>query len=127
MRLLTNKEMAEAFGGYDFRTDDMRAVCLAQVKAVREEIGKLRHIPQKYHYVCWASGTLVVKDKWGDSEYYQCPSFNGDFNCGHRGCKDGLIKGVKEVTDYEKHQNWLLDKILAMLTETSMSSQKEGQ
>ena len=40
MRLLTNKEMAEAFGGYDFRTDDMRAVCLAQVKAVCEMIEK---------------------------------------------------------------------------------------
>ena len=31
-KLLTNKQMAEAFGGYDFRTPDMKQVCKAQAK-----------------------------------------------------------------------------------------------
>jgi hypothetical protein len=43
-RILTNNQMAEVFGGYDFRTDDMRRVCYAQdaisFKAGRESMLK---------------------------------------------------------------------------------------
>jgi len=81
----------------------------------KERLERHRHVPRMYHYVCWASGTVKVRDAWGHAEYLKCSSFNGDFNCGYRGCKDGLIKGVKELDDREQHQNWLLDKVLKEL------------
>ena len=37
-KYLTNDEMGKAFGGYDFRTQDMKAVCKAQRELTLKEI-----------------------------------------------------------------------------------------
>ncbi len=45
-KILTNKEMAEAFGGYDFRTPDMRKVCQVQRELTLKEINSKMHLEQ---------------------------------------------------------------------------------
>jgi len=77
-----------------------------------EEIKKVENKPSQYHYVCWASGAVKVRDEWGKEPTYQCRFYDGDFNCGYRGCKDGIIEGVKELTDIERHENWMVQKII---------------
>ena len=84
---------------------------------IKQKIEGLRHIAKGHHYVCWASGTVIVVDKWGITEYLRCPYFDGDFNCGYRGCKDGMIKGFEDLTDMERHENSMLDKVLKALEE----------
>ena len=42
---LTNKEMGEAFGGYDFMTTDMRNVCNSQAKKLVERIEEFSLMP----------------------------------------------------------------------------------
>jgi hypothetical protein len=79
------------------------------------EIEKLENKPSQYHYTCWASGAVKVRDEWGATETYKCHSFNGDFNCGDRGCTTGIIQGDKELTPIERHENWMLQKILKIL------------
>lgn len=44
-KILTNKEMASAFGGYDFRTSDMRKVCQAQRELTLKESPKVSGKP----------------------------------------------------------------------------------
>jgi hypothetical protein len=83
--------------------------------AISKEIEKGRYKPTQYHYTCWASGPVKVRDEWGTEETYRCRSFDGDFNCGYRGCKDGVIKGYLELTAQERHENEMLDKILTLL------------
>lgn len=86
------------------------------VKALfKEEIEKLRNEPRWYHYVCWGSGTAKIKDEWGDKEYFYCPCFDGDFNCGNKNCKSAVIEGTKELNEIEQHENWMLDKVLKIL------------
>ena len=82
---------------------------------LREGIEKLRYNPTQYHYVCWASGIVKVRDEWGSEETHQCRAFNGDFNCGYRECKTGVIKGRKELRDWERAENEMLQKVLALL------------
>jgi len=108
-------EIAEIIRHADFNNVGSYFIADQILTLLKERVGKFRHIPTGYHYVCWASGPVVVQDKWGHNEYYYCPHFNGDFNCGHRGCKDGVIKGVKSLTDYERHQTEMLDRILEVL------------
>ena len=38
--LLTNGEMAQAFGGYDFQTNKMRNVCKAQAASTLKAVGR---------------------------------------------------------------------------------------
>jgi len=87
------------------------------LETLREEIEKVENKPSQYHYVCYASGMAKIRDERGSEKTYKCHSFDGDFNCGYRGCKDGIIKGHKELTDIEQHENWMLQKILKILEE----------
>jgi len=39
-KLLTNKQMAQAFGGYDYAIRDMREVCKTQRQLTLKEVGE---------------------------------------------------------------------------------------
>ena len=90
---------------------------MAKAEVAREimsQIQEFRHKPHLYHYRCWASGTVLVRDEWGEEPMYQCHSYNGDFNCGCRNCSwgIGLIRGELELQDFERHQNDIIDDII---------------
>lgn len=84
---------------------------------LRTRFESLREHPRYYHYVCWGSGTVMVRDKWGHEPTLKCRSYNGDFNCGCRACPwpDGVITGILLLTDDQVHYNTMLDRVLALL------------
>ena len=89
-----------------------------KIREVFEEIKTFYKKPEYYHYVCWASGIALVIDKWGEAPTYECHCYNGDFNCGYRGCKSGTIVGGLELQDFQRHQNSMLDDILRSLKDS---------
>jgi len=117
MRQKIAEKLEDTWFGIEHMEDLWLQMADVPIKLISEEIAKVENKPRYYHYVCRASGTVKVKDEWGTAEYYYCPCFDGDFNCGYKGCKDGVIEGVKELTDIEQHENWMLDKILSLLKE----------
>ena len=84
---------------------------------LRDRFESWREQPRYYHYVCWGSGTVMVRDKWGREPTLKCRSYNGDFNCGCRDCPwpDGVITGILLLTDDQVHYNTMLDRVLALL------------
>lgn len=95
--------------------DDTWQKAQAIIREIFEEIKTFYKKPSYYHYVCWASGMALVIDKWGEVPTYECHCYNGDFNCGYRGCKSGTIVGDLELQDFQRHQNSMLDDILRSL------------
>lgn len=61
-RILTNNEMAKAFGGYDFMTPDMRAVCKAQDRHTLQAVGKWLRQHGKFILVGGEMISLQVND-----------------------------------------------------------------
>jgi hypothetical protein len=109
------------------RTKEILAKATPLIEArARKEVGKLVRIywnePKLYFHVCWASGMVKVFEKWSDKEIEKCPHFDGDFNCGHRPCKSAEVQGTLELTERERHENYLLEKII-----DSIASLKKGE
>ena len=71
MKVLTNKQMAEAYGGYHFVTADMRRVCKVQMAQDEKEVEQARqegiqevvreiNKRETYRYVATPSGVHLV-------------------------------------------------------------------
>lgn len=84
---------------------------------LRDRLESLREQPRYYHYTCWGSGTVLLRNSWGTEPTHRCRTYNGDFNCGCRNCPwpDGVITGLLLLTDDQVHYNTMLDRVLALL------------
>jgi len=65
--LLTNKQIAEAFGGYDFQTKDMEKLLKAQAKKLVEWLlGRCEHFPPEVigqpRYQCTKCLQILCKE-----------------------------------------------------------------
>lgn len=89
-----------------------------ETKHIFEE---LKNKPWQYHYTCWASGHVKVRDEWGKKPNYQCRSYDGDFNCGCRDCPyedtRGIISGDLVLNDLERWENYGIEKAEKALKE----------
>jgi len=64
-KILTNKQMAEAFGGYNFVTADMKRVCQAQAK-ISISLGKQEGIRELLAYR--SEPMMVYHDKYCEAK-----------------------------------------------------------
>ena len=89
-------------------------------REIVEEIRKFCNKPHLYHYRCWGSGMVLIRDEWGDEPTYKCHSYDGGFNCGCRKCpwEGGVIDGGKELQDFERHQNSIIGEIIHSLKDS---------
>jgi len=92
----------------------------ARQDTAREIISQIKEFlnkPQYYHFRCWGSGVVLIRDEWGDEPTHQCHSYDGDFNCGCRRCpwENGIIEGTPELQDFERHQNSIIGEIVLSL------------
>lgn len=79
---------------------------------IKQFIAGFKNKPRFYNYRCFASGTVCVLDKWGEKPTMECPYYNGFYNCGYKGCHSATIKGWKQLTENERVENNLIDRIL---------------
>lgn len=112
-RLLTGEECRKA------KRED-RVLLAQDLKTCAEtlrECGKWletkKHKPTLYHYLCYGSGTCLLVDTWGKTEYADCRFRGGrDFCCKPGPCPiNGRIQGLLELDQRERWENRLIDDI----------------
>ena len=90
---------------------------------MNEIIKKLESIKNKphLHYLCWAGSTICRVSEWGEKKVYDCPHKGkndwGLLNNKVSACKncDGEIKGMSDLTDIERWENYGIEKAIEVL------------
>ena len=85
---------------------------------IEQIITSHRNKPKFYHYLCFASGTVCVLDKWGTEPTLKCPYYRDDgFNCGNKNCSTGVVQGELELEERARIENNLIEKLLQEIEE----------
>lgn len=93
----------------------------AERESIIKQMEGMIHEASLYHHVCYGTqGVVRVQNHWGYTECWQC-----DIPLEHLGIKsclagadcphDGIIRGFIDLTDSQRAENFLLNKIIESL------------